>query len=88
MRANPSSGAVEELLSHVRDLGAAAKKTSRFDLWVPDALTLQGAPISRDVAMAILVDQILAVGYMPDGFTATIGGRHYHYVLESEAALG
>jgi hypothetical protein len=58
---------------------AVAKGGHTFSLWVPDALTLNGQPVRRDVGMAILLDAILALGFMPDGLTESAGGATYRY---------
>jgi hypothetical protein len=76
----PSAGTVEELLATVGAIGGSAHP-SRIDLWVPAALTLRGQPVRADVAVAIIVDALLALGYMPDGFTPGPGGRRYHYAF-------
>jgi hypothetical protein len=36
--------------------------------------------IGDDIALAIVLDALLAKGFYPDGFTAGDGGRTYHYV--------
>ncbi len=50
-----------------------------LDLWVPDEVTMGGAAISQDVAMALLVDRSLSRGLFPRGSTEGTGGRTYHY---------
>jgi hypothetical protein len=50
-----------------------------FELWVPEAFTLQGRVVRRDVAMAVLLDAILGLGFMPDGLTSGTGGATYRY---------
>jgi len=51
-----------------------------FELEIPSDLTLRGNPVPNDVAMAIIVDAILAKGYWPDGYTESATGRVYKYV--------
>jgi len=58
---------------------AIADGQTSFDLWVPDEVTLNGAPLRQDAAMALLVDRLLARGLFPHGFSAGAGGRTYHY---------
>lgn len=59
-------------------VGMPAGQTS-FDLWVPAQVTMNGAPIAQDMAMALLLDQLLSRGFFPRGFTEGNGGRTYHY---------
>jgi hypothetical protein len=42
-------------------------------------LTLRGEVVSRDVAMAIINDRILAKGWMPNGFEEKGQVRYYKY---------
>ena len=75
-----SIGSVEALLNVVAQWPDAAASA---DLWVPDELTLQGQVVGKDIAMAIVLDKILALGLFPNGFSAGDGGRLYHYKRES-----
>jgi hypothetical protein len=52
------------------------------ELWVPESLTSHGKPIRQDIAMAILLDDILARGFMPDGKVDGRGGVTYRYRRE------
>jgi hypothetical protein len=70
------STSVEQLREQA---AAAARSGDIFALWVPDELTLNGQLVRRDVGMAILVDAILALGFMPDGLTEGAGGATYRY---------
>jgi hypothetical protein len=52
------------------------------DLWVPDALTIGGAPVPDDptgMATALILDTALSLDLWPQGFTEGEGGRTYHY---------
>jgi hypothetical protein len=39
-----------------------------FDLWVPEELTFEGTAITQEAAMAVVLDQLLARGFFPEGF--------------------
>jgi hypothetical protein len=56
-----------------------AKGGDRFELWVPDTLLIDGRGVPKDIGMAILVDEILSLGFMPDGLTQGMGGATYRY---------
>jgi hypothetical protein len=56
-----------------------AARSDAFELWVPETLTLNGQVTRRDIAMAILLDAILGLGFMPDGLVAGTGGATYRY---------
>jgi len=73
----PSPRTVEELLSQVDSITAGMNE--RFELWVPEHLTLRGRLTRSDVTMAIILDKILGKGYKPDGFAEAVGGRTYKY---------
>jgi hypothetical protein len=73
---------VEALLNEVAQWSGAAASA---DLWVPDELTLQGRVVGKDIAMAIVLDKILALGLFPSGFSTRDGGRLYHYKREISA---
>jgi len=78
-----SRGRVEDLLTSVNGVDGAAAAGTRYELWVPEALTLHGQPVRLDVAMAVVVNALLAKSYFPDGFEAGDGGRLYRYVRET-----
>jgi hypothetical protein len=73
------AGTVEALLGKIDHI---SQQTTNFDLWVPVRLTLRGAEVPSDVAMAVLLDRLLAKGFMPAGFTQEANGRTYHYKRE------
>ena len=70
------SGTLEALLA---EIGGFESASPRFELWVPQHLTLRGEPTRTDVAMAVVLDKVLGMGYEPDGFTEAEGGRIYRY---------
>jgi hypothetical protein len=70
---------VEDLLARV---DAEAPKADSFELWVADSLTLRGSPVAHDIAMALIVDRLAALGWVTDGVTPGDGGRTYKYRRE------
>ena len=79
---DPSAGSVEALLNEV---ARWSDVTASADLWVPDELTLQGRAVAKDIAMAIVLNKVLALGLFPSGFSTGNGGRLYHYKREESA---
>ena len=73
------AGSVELLLDKV---GLWSDAAVNADLWVPDELTLCGRVVAHDIALAIVLDRILARGLFPAGFSRGNGGRLYHYKRE------
>jgi hypothetical protein len=74
--------AVEALCEELRQRAGTG---GRVDLWVPDEVTIGGAPEPRNpagLAMALIADTALSLGLWPDGFTQGAGGRTYHYKPE------
>jgi hypothetical protein len=71
-----SHGTVESLLLELDSISTE----DGFELWVPQNLTLRGQPVRADVAMAILGDKIIGMGFLPDGFAEADGGRSYKYI--------
>jgi hypothetical protein len=71
-----SSESVESLRERATALADGSKS---FELWIPEALTLNGQAVKKDLAMAVLLDAILGLGFMPDGLTAGAGGATYRY---------
>ncbi len=76
-----SFGTVEELLSEIGKV-PAHDVGQRCELWVPELLRLRGARVGDDIAMAVVLDALLAKGFYPDGFTEGEGGRTYRYVCQ------
>ena len=54
---------VEDLLTLVNKWSSLIS----LNLWVPESLTLNGGPVTSDVAMAIVVDAALAIGPVTQG---------------------
>ncbi len=77
--ARPGSGTVESILGEIDALPADGEP-KRLELWIPDALTLLGQPISNDVGMAVILDALLAKSFSPDGVQAERRGRVCRYV--------
>lgn len=75
----PRSGAVEDLLAQVEGIDPTAET---FELWVPAELTLRADPVTLEIAMAIILDRLLAKNMYPRGFVSGIGGRRYRYERE------
>lgn len=70
---------VEDLLLNIETID---EETERFELVVPEQLTYRGQPVPADIAMAILLDRILAKGLFPNGFRQDDGARTYFYDRE------
>ena len=70
--------AVEDLLTQVAEF-APRETGSTYSLWVPDILTFRGGLVAHDIAMAIVLDALLAKELFPAGFRSERGGRHYTY---------
>jgi len=71
----PLQSTVEAVLSQVDSIPSGPS----FELWIPQHLTLRGQSAPADVAMAVILDKILGMGYEPDGFSEADGGRIYRY---------
>lgn len=56
--------------------GGAAE---RFELDVPEHLTLRGKPVTLAVAMAIVLDALWAKGFEMDGYQTGPTRRRYRY---------
>jgi hypothetical protein len=78
----PESGTVEELISQIRSLPAAA---AGLELWVPEHLTLQGERVPLEIAMAAVLDHALDRGLEPEGYHSAPTGRLYKYKVQSPA---
>jgi hypothetical protein len=74
----PLSHSVEELLDSVAAL-APSHPGESYSLLVSNSLTFREKALSKDFAMAIVLDALLAKGLIPDGFTEVPGGRQYRY---------
>ena len=74
-----SRGTLENLLAHVEAIPPSA---TSIDLWVPEHLTLGKSEVSQDIAMAMLLDRLVARNLFPRGFRAEAGGRVYQYRSE------
>ena len=76
-----ATGTVESLLAHVENMPGADEpgRPASFDLWVPDALTFRGQAVAQNLAMAMVLDAILAKQCSPDGFEPGENGRLYRY---------
>jgi hypothetical protein len=72
---------VEELLRAVSLLPEVGEPTS-IELGVSDTLSFQGKPVPQDIAMAIVLDALLARGYVPNGVAEEPGGHRYRYVRD------
>ncbi len=68
----------EEAANHVNTTSISG---DRFELAISNDCTFAGQPDTMGAGMAILVDGILAQGYIPDGFEQRDGYRLYSYVL-------
>ena len=67
----------EEAADHVN---AARMTGDRFEIAISDDFTFAGQPDTMGAGMAIVVDGVLAQGYLPDGFEQHEGYRLYRYV--------
>lgn len=75
----PSNGSVEELRNQVTKLAA---ESPSFELWVPASLTMGGETVPRDLGMALVVDAVFGVGFVPDGVAPEAGGSMCRYRRE------
>ena len=76
-----SETTVEQLLAQV-DAASPDAPDRAFSLWVSEPLTLSGEPVSQNVAMALVLDRLLAKGFFPAGFEPDGAGRRYNYRFE------
>jgi hypothetical protein len=67
---------VEHLLAEVEALPVGS---ASLELWVPNQLTLRGEVVTREVAMAVLLDKVLEHGLFPQGFASHPTGAVYRY---------
>lgn len=75
---------VENLLSKIAIKCKSATVEERIDLFVPEILTLRGAEVSKDFALAIILDDLLGRGYMPCGYVESEDGRIYSYTRSDD----
>ena len=66
----------EEAADHVN---TATITGDRFELAISDDSTFAGQPDTMGAGMAVVVDGILAQGYLPDGVEQRDGYRLYSY---------
>jgi hypothetical protein len=78
----PDNPSVESLLQKIEEGTAGAPPD--FELWVPDSLTLGGVQVAGDVAIAVLLDRLLAKNYMPASVARGVGGCRYRYRRERQ----
>jgi hypothetical protein len=50
-----------------------------FQLAISDSITFAGRPDLIGAGMAVILDKILGLGYLPDGFEQKNGFRLYRY---------
>lgn len=82
MALNERTHKVETLLTEIEQ--TAPTTTGDFNLWVPNcALTLRGQIVQSDVAMAIVLDKMLSLGFWPAGSDEREDGISYRYSQES-----
>ena len=67
----------EDAAEHVN---ATTISGDKFELAISNDVTIAGQPDVAGAGMAIIVDGILAQGYLPDGFEQRDGYRLYSYV--------
>jgi hypothetical protein len=67
---------VEALLQRI---DGVAEGLARLELWVPTRLTFRGVHVPSDVAMAMVLDRLLSMGFMPSGFSQGDDGRTYYH---------
>lgn len=72
-------GTVEQLVAEVDALPSGS---TSLELWVPNHLTLRGEVVSKDIAMAVLLDKVLEHGLHPQGFTPHPAGAVYRYAAD------
>ena len=70
---------VEAILSQLD--GIPRGQDQGFELWIPQHLSWRGKVARADVAMAIILNKILGMGYEPNGFAEAEGGKIYRYKM-------
>ena len=63
----------------VLQLKANPPSAGSFQLRISDSLTFAGKPDTTGAGMAIILDKILGLGYLPDGFEQKEGFKLYRY---------
>ena len=75
----PAHATVEELVAAVAALPPGCKS---LELWVPNHLTLRGEAVVKDIAMAMVLDEALARGLLPQGVVSHPTGAVHRYAAE------
>jgi len=73
----PTQSTVEAILSQLDGI----PRDQSFELWITQDLTFRGKVVRADLAMAMILDKILGLGFGPDGFAEAEGGRIYRYKI-------
>ena len=63
----------------IKHLEAHPPTGASFQLAISESFTFAGKPDTIGAGMAVLMDKILGLGYMPDGFEQKSGFRLYKY---------
>ena len=63
----------------IRRLEEHPPSGASFQLAISESFTFAGKPDTMGAGMAVLVDKILGLGYMPDGFEQKSGFRLHAY---------
>lgn len=74
-----SHATVEQLVAEVEALPSGS---TSLELWVPNQLTLRGEVVTKDIAMAVLLDKVLEHGLFPQGVASHPTGAVYRYAAE------
>jgi hypothetical protein len=72
----PIIDSAEEVVQY---LAAHPPSAASFHLAISDDFTFAGQPDVMGAGMAVVLDKLLALGYMPDGFEQKKGYRLYRY---------
>ena len=63
----------------IKHLEAHPPTANSFQLAIAESFSFAGKPDTMGAGMAVLMDKILGLGYMPDGFEQKKGFRLYRY---------
>lgn len=63
----------------VKYLDVHSPSSASFQLAISDSLTFAGYPDATGAGMAVILDKLLGLGYMPDGFEQKSGFRLFRY---------